>query len=384
MSTAQKASAAIATLKPVSAARSEATKTEQSRAIAEVQSMVVVARANPRNEGQCRLSMQASCGQRGLAERAFFKFPRGGGTVTGETIHLAVDLARCWGNVDYGIKELSRDDDARQSEMMAYAWDLQTNARSASTFIVPHRRDKGEGGGDLTSMRDIYENNANMGARRLREMIFRILPPWFLEEAADACRKTLTEGDGSSPAERKTKMMDAFAALGISVARLEAKVGAKVALWTPVDLAQLRISYGSVSRKEVTADEEFPTVTSEAAASAIATPVETPKVEPETPKSADASSVADASGEAVAASQSPTSPEAPALDFGAPASFDVEKEAEAILHAIEQFKTVKAIDNYLSTVADALERIGEEYEPTLTMINQRVAARKKALAGGAK
>lgn len=382
MSTANKASAAIAQLKPVSAARSEATKTEQSRAIAEVQSMVVVARANPRNEGQCRLSMQASCGMLGLADRAFFKFPRGGGSVTGETIHLAVDLARCWGNIDYGIKELSRDDDARQSEMMAYAWDLQTNTRSATTFIVPHRRDKGDGGGDLTSTRDIYENNANMGARRVREMIFRVIPPWFLEEAAKVCRQTLADGEGGDPAVRKTKMIEAFNALGVSLARLEAKVGSKAALWTPVDLAQLRVSYGSLSRKEISADEEFPTATSDAAASAIATTPTPSAGDNGTPSPAGTSEAAPSASQAAASED--TAHQAPALDFGAPAAEQtaqagIERDAEQILYAIDRFNSVKALDNYMMTQADTVERIKAAYEPTHAMILRRVSERKKAL-----
>ena len=252
---------------------SQATQIEQSRAVAEVQSMVVVAKSNPRSEGQCRLAMQASCGQQRLADKAFFKYSRGGGTITGPSIHLAVDMARCWGNVDYGVKELARDDFAGHSEMQAYAWDLQTNTRAATTFIVPHKRDTKGGGTVLTDMRDIYENNANNGARRLREMIFRVLPPWFVEEAKDICMQTLAEGDGRNPAEQKKAMMAAFEKIGVSVGRLEAKIGSKAGLWTPVDLAGLRVSYGSLSRGEVSADEEFPVVAREATEAAIkATP----------------------------------------------------------------------------------------------------------------
>jgi hypothetical protein len=50
----------------------------------------------------------------------------------------------------------------------------------------------------LVDMRDIYENNANNGARRLREAIFAILPAWFKEEAKELCSKTL-EGGGDKP-----------------------------------------------------------------------------------------------------------------------------------------------------------------------------------------
>src|SRR5262249_16348529 len=100
---------------------SQATHVEQSRAVAEVQAMVVVAQKAPRDEARALSAVQETCRQLSVAERAFFKFPRGGSTVSGESVHLARELARCWGNVVYGVKELSRDDNAAHSEMLAYA-----------------------------------------------------------------------------------------------------------------------------------------------------------------------------------------------------------------------------------------------------------------------
>jgi hypothetical protein len=50
-----------------------------------------------------------------MAETAFYSYPRGGQTVSGASIRFAEELARCWGNIEYGIKELSRDKD--KSEM---------------------------------------------------------------------------------------------------------------------------------------------------------------------------------------------------------------------------------------------------------------------------
>src|SRR5581483_9671785 len=56
-----------------------------------------------------------------------------------------------------------------QSEMLAFAWDVQTNTRNSSVVINPH---KGyTGGRDLTDLRQIYENNANVISRRVREAI---------------------------------------------------------------------------------------------------------------------------------------------------------------------------------------------------------------------
>src|SRR5262245_12533080 len=88
----------------------QATAIEQSRAVAEVQAAVIVAQQRPRNVNAAVNEMRAACQQPGLAERAFFRYSRGGGQVSGATIHLARELARCWGNIQYGIAELRRDD----------------------------------------------------------------------------------------------------------------------------------------------------------------------------------------------------------------------------------------------------------------------------------
>lgn len=237
---------------------SQAAGVEHSRAVAEVQAAVTVAQRFPRDESRSLEKALLSCGQWEVAETAFFKLPRGNDSVTGETIHLAVELARCWGNVDYGIMELARDDAAQQSEMLAFAWDLETNTKARMTFIVPHKRDKRGGPVLLTDMRDIYENNANNGARRLRECIFRILPPYLKEQAKQACYMTLERGQGDKPLEvRIAEAVKAFSNIGVARDRLEAKVG-PVRNWTAADLANLQVSFRSIGRNEVSAEDEFP------------------------------------------------------------------------------------------------------------------------------
>lgn len=239
-------------------AKSEATKVEQSRAIAEVQAAVVVAQSHPRDKARALNEALESCRTREVAENAFFKFPRGGQSVSGETIHLARELARCWGNIDYKIAELSRDDDGGSSEMMAIAWDLETNARASLTFIVPHLRDKRGGPERLTDVRDIYENNANMGARRLRECIFAVLPKYLVQAAADECRNTLETRNAEVPLPKRiADAIAAFAKIGIDKTRIEAKFG-PTSNFTAVDLANLQISYKSIVRNEISADDEFP------------------------------------------------------------------------------------------------------------------------------
>ncbi len=240
-----------------SRAPSQATMVEQSRAVAEVQAAVIAAMKQPRDVQAAMREMREVCAIPALAERAFFRFSRGE-TVTGETVHLARELARVWGNITFGLVELSRDEGRAHSEMMAFAWDLQTNARAQTTFIVPHVRDTRKGAKTLTDVRDIYENNANMGARRLREQIFAVLPVWFREEAADLCRRTLEHGGGKPLVQRIADAEAAFAGIGVTRAQLEARQGRKAAEWTAQDVAALGVVFASIRRGEVTKEEEFP------------------------------------------------------------------------------------------------------------------------------
>ena len=262
---------------------SQATSIEQSRAVAEVQGAIVVAQNNPRDEAAALEKALASCRTKEVAEGAFFKFPRGGESVSGETIGLAVELARCWGNIKYGIMELNRDEIAGHTEMRAYAWDMQANTTSDQTFIVPHKRDTKSGAKALTDMRDIYENNANNGARRLRECIFRILPPFLKEAAKQACYATLSDGGEKPLPVALAEAVQAFATLGIGKERIEAKMG-PVAKMTPIDLANLKVSYRSISRQEISGEDEFPRVghveTARELAAKAAAPTQPEKADP--------------------------------------------------------------------------------------------------------
>jgi hypothetical protein len=240
-------------------ATSQATVIEQSRAVAEVQAAIFVAQQFPRNVARAAAAVREACGSKALAERAFFRMPRGDGPpVTGETIHLAREIARCWGNIEYGIAELDRDDVAGRSEMLAEAWDVQTNTRVRNTFLVPHARDtKKQGRKPIVDLRDVYENNANMGARRVREAIFAVIPRWLIEEAKDVCHRTLADGGGRALDLRIADALKLYAGKGVTVDQLEQKLGRKSGQWTDGDVAHLGVIYKSIERDETTIDDEF-------------------------------------------------------------------------------------------------------------------------------
>lgn len=246
---------------------SQATAVEQARAVAEVAAAVRVAQENPRDETRAIARMRQVCGQQALADRAFYSVPRAGGRVEGSTVHLARSLAACWGNVDYGIRELKRDDTAGESEMQAWAWDQESNVRSSRSFVVPHARMVGSAKrGDkrrerLDDLGDIANNNNSVAARAVRETIFTILPVWFTAEAEDLCSQTLNGGGGEKPIAAQVADMLANYETGFGVTRtqLEAYLALPTSEWTAQTLGALRVLGGELNRGEKKAEDEFTT-----------------------------------------------------------------------------------------------------------------------------
>ncbi len=237
----------------------QATAVEQARAVAEVQAAVIVAQQCPRDMQRAWADMRAASGRLALASRAFYSVVNRG---SGPSVHLARELARIWGNLDYGVRELRRDDEAGISEVLAFAWDQQTNVRSTRSLIVPHARMKKRDGRQvrepLIDLTDVYLNNQNVGARAVRECIFTVLPADFVGEAQELCRATIEKGDGQPLDRRIADMIAAFAGeLGVTVAQIEAKLGRKRGLWTAADVADLAVVFSSIKRRDTTVDQEF-------------------------------------------------------------------------------------------------------------------------------
>lgn len=228
---------------------------EASRAIAEAQGKLVIAKRFPRDEVQAYAKAMQVCQRPSMAAKAFYSFPRGGQTVSGPTIRFAEELARCWGNTDYGIKELSQDEG--KSEMQAYAWDLETNTMSVQNFTNPHQREQGKKMVALTSQRDIYENNANMATRRLRSRILAILPAWFVEDAIEECRRTLAGQNDTPLIDRIKKMVVQFAKLGVTQEQIEGRLKKKADAMTADDLADFVGIYNAIKQGESKVSDWF-------------------------------------------------------------------------------------------------------------------------------
>lgn len=216
---------------------------EESRAVAEAMGKLYVAKHYPRNEAASYEKIMLSCGRAALAESAEYSYPKGGKNITGASIRLAEELARAWGNIEYGLRELSQRDG--ESEMEAYCWDLETNTLSSQKFTVKHERSAGGQIKRLVDQRDIYENNANNGARRLRARILAVLPPDLVEDALDTCKRTLV-GDVKQMPDRIKKMLVEFKKLNVTEEMLEKRMSKKVNTVNADELGELISIYNSL------------------------------------------------------------------------------------------------------------------------------------------
>lgn len=216
----------------------------QSRAVQEVQAAMVIAKKCPRDEQKSEDKILKACERASLAEQAIYEYAKGGTKIEGPSIRLAETMARSWQNMDFGVVELSQDDG--ESQVMAYAWDLENNVKQTKIFTVSHRFKSHGSFKTVDDPREVYELVANQGARRLRACILGIIPGDIQEKAVERCKKTLLGDSSVGTAEKITKMADAFKEFGVTKEMLEVRLQHKLDATTPNELAKLRQIYQSL------------------------------------------------------------------------------------------------------------------------------------------
>lgn len=228
---------------------------ERSRAIQEVQGAMIIAKRFPRDTTSAFSRIIEACKRPSLAKAALYSYPRGGETVTGASIRLAEVMAQNYGNLEFGIREIERQNGRSIAE--SYCWDLETNVKQSKIFEVPHEIHTKKGVKKLTDERDVYEKVANMGARRLRACILGIIPADIREDAEARCKRTLAEGGGEPIAERIKKMVLAFKDFGVTIEMLEKRLGHKVDLTIGEEIVELTGIYNALRDKQAKRGDFF-------------------------------------------------------------------------------------------------------------------------------
>lgn len=245
---------------------------EQAKAIQEVQASLVIAQRFPRSEPDALVRIRSACQRPALADKAIYVYPRGGKKVEGPSIRLAEALARAWGNMTYGIRELEQQKGF--SVVESYCWDLETNTKASRSFTVNHKIRLKDGSDKiLTDPRDIYEMVANYGQRRTRACILEIIPSDVIEQAVDWCNQTMRDADNGNKAvplaDRIREMVLAFNELAVTTEMIEKFLGHKVEQAGPGDMVDLKKIFLSIregaSKREDWFDFKTPNASGKAA-----------------------------------------------------------------------------------------------------------------------
>ena len=221
-----------------------------------VRGQMMLAREFPRNEIAAKANVLAACRERRFAEKATFCYSRGGTTIEDGNIRLAELMVRCWGNVDASVRELERRPGVSSVEVAVL--DLQTNTRFPMSFEVRHWRDTKQGGYALKDERDINELILNISARRLRSLIFKMIPPDIKADAMETIRETMTGGmTAEQIAEDADKMVKAFLSLGVTKDMIEKRLQHAIKAISPIELHQMRQIYVALTEERMSAADYF-------------------------------------------------------------------------------------------------------------------------------
>lgn len=236
--------------------------TESSKAVQEIQGMIISAKKFPRDELGSYNRIMKSCQRLSLADQAVYRIPIGGKTQEGPSIRLAEVLAQAWGNLSFGIKEISRT--LGKSLHVAYCHDYETNTRAEIEFEVEHWIEVGKQGQvktkkHITDPVEIDRLIANRGARKLRNCILNIIPPDVIEEAVKACKTTVAKGGGEPIEDRVRKMIMAFDGLGVSKEMVQEFLGHDLEITTGEEIANLSAIYKSITDKQAKRSDYFNT-----------------------------------------------------------------------------------------------------------------------------
>ena len=204
-----------------------------------LQAGYVMAARRPRNQHEAYQRIIEACKRQGLAEESSYLFARGGTQITGASIRLLEAIFTCWGNVQSGVIELEQANG--ESQMMAFAIDLETNCYDSKIFTVKHERySRTDGITKLADPTDIYLHVANFAARRKRTCMEAIIPRDIVDAALEQCDKTLKTGHSEPLADRVRKMVAAFADQGVTVEMLERRLQHKLSAVIEQEMVLLR------------------------------------------------------------------------------------------------------------------------------------------------
>lgn len=244
------------------AMREAGTVSAVAREEAEMKSAIFLARQFPRDEAAAYTKIIKSCRRPAFAEGALYRFPRGNQQVEGPSVQLAREIARCWGNIRYGLRIVSVD--AETVHIRGYAYDLETNSyvehEDKFARLVQRKR------GNRTEWvppdeRDLRELINRRGAILVRNAILQVVPSDVVEAAIKEVHATLKRAaQGEIEQSREDairRLVLAFDSIGVSVQALEQYLGHPLDAISAEEIADLRGVYKSIIDGNTRREDHF-------------------------------------------------------------------------------------------------------------------------------
>lgn len=222
------------------------------------------ARERPRSEARSFRRLLESCQRYGFADEASYTYPRGGKKISGPSVKLAREIARCWGNMRHGLRYVFEDEE--RVLIKGYAHDLEGNnyVEFEDGFKKLVQRRVGEGKDARTEWvkpdeRDERELVNRRGAICIRNAILALIPSDIVEDALARCRDTLRDPK-NQPMDRRAAMraaVKAFDQVSVTPDMLEHYLGHDLEVLSDEELAELRGIFASIRDGHTSRGEHF-------------------------------------------------------------------------------------------------------------------------------
>lgn len=227
-----------------------------------VQARFLVALNRPRNFDNARIRLLAACRRPRFAAMARYKKPVGGSHVEGPSIRFADEAVKILGNIDTRQEVIYEDDEQRIVQVSVT--DLETNLSKADTICIKKvvERKKIYKGQEIIGKREntrgeevflvrasddeLVNKEANLCAKKRRNLELQLIPQDLIEECEDEVRETMCREDKEDPEASRKRVLDSFAALGVMPSDLESYLGHGTASCSPAEMQGLREIYAAI------------------------------------------------------------------------------------------------------------------------------------------
>ncbi len=188
------------------------------------------------------------------AESCFYMLPRGGKNIEGPGVRLAEIVGLAWGNMRSGARIVGEDDKFILAQGMAH--DLERNV--AVTVEVRRRITDKYGKKYRDDMIAVTANAACSIA--LRNAIFKVVPKTFVDSIYKIAKQAAV-GDAQTLNDRRHKVVDRFAKMGVPKERIFSAMGVSGIEDITLEIVEKLIGLGTAIKDgDIHVDAAFPAV----------------------------------------------------------------------------------------------------------------------------